>query len=310
MNQKPEISYPAQFALLLLLLGAFMIIGSTVILALASSQLHVTLRQVPDALNRPENINLSRLQNTVFTLLAFFFPAFIYARVVNRRPLVHLGFNSVMSSRQIFQVLLLGITALIVSGSLGELNQHIPLPQRWMIKARALEDAYKATMLAMAAMKNFSEYLVVLFVIAVAPAVFEEVLFRGAFQQVFIGWTRNAWAGIIITSILFSAIHFSYFGFLPRVALGMILGLIFYYSKNIWLNILLHFLNNGVVVTQLYLAGRSGKPIDKTIDENPPMWWSIFGIIALVFLFRAFRKETGRVLAAETISSPSENTIE
>jgi membrane protease YdiL (CAAX protease family) len=60
--------------------------------------------------------------------------------------------------------------------------------------------------------------------LAAAPALFEEVLFRGGFQQVFVGWTKNKWAGIIITSILFSAIHFSYFGFLPRLALGIGIG--------------------------------------------------------------------------------------
>jgi uncharacterized protein len=136
------------------------------------------------------------------------------------------------------------------------LNEKIPLPAALYAKAKAMEDEYKASMLAMANMKTLSDYLLALLVLAAAPALCEEVLFRGGFQQVFIGWTRNKWAGIIITSIVFSAFHFSFFGFLPRLALGMVLGLIFFYSKNIWLNMLLHFLNNAMVVTQLYLASR------------------------------------------------------
>jgi membrane protease YdiL (CAAX protease family) len=148
-------------------------------------------------------------------------------------------------------------------------------------------------------------------VLAAAPAVFEEVLFRGGFQQVFVGWTKNKWAGIIITSLLFSAIHFSYFGFLPRVALGMVLGLIFYYSKNIWLNIILHFLNNAFVVTQLYLLSRQGKPIEKTIDETMPIWWGAIGLMLLVVFFRAFRQQSEKVLVAEekNIYSSHENMI-
>jgi membrane protease YdiL (CAAX protease family) len=129
-------------------------------------------------------------------------------------------------------------------------------------------------------------------VMALAPAIFEEVLFRGSFQQVFVGWTKNAWAGIIITSILFSAIHFSFFGFLPRIALGLILGLIFFYTNNLWLSILLHFLNNGFVVTQLYILTAQGKSIDKVMDETMPIWWGIIALVILVVLFRLLITET------------------
>lgn len=129
-------------------------------------------------------------------------------------------------------------------------------------------------------------------VMALAPAIFEEVLFRGAFQKVFTGWTKNAWAGIIITSIIFSAIHFSYFGFLPRIALGIILGLIFYYTNNLWLSILLHFLNNGFVVTQLYILTKQGKPIEKVMDETMPLWWGFIAFALLFVLFRLLQTES------------------
>lgn len=174
-----------------------------------------------------------------------------------------------------------------------------------------MEESYKASMMAMATMKTTVDYLLGLLVLAFAPALFEEVLFRGAFQPVFIGWTKNKWAGIIITSVLFSAIHISYFGFLPRLALGLILGLIFYYSKNIWLNILLHFLNNAVVVTQLYVVSRQGKSIDKTVDESMPIWWGAIAAVALIILFRVFRKESSAVLFAQeqSINSSPENIL-
>ncbi|MEK7199284.1 MAG: CPBP family intramembrane glutamic endopeptidase, partial [Bacteroidota bacterium] len=127
-------------------------------------------------------------------------------------------------------------------------------------------------------------------------ALFEEVLFRSGFQQVFIGWTNNKWAGILIASIVFSSFHFSYFGFLPRMALGVILGLIFYYSKNIWLSILLHFLNNAFVITQLYIASGMGKSISKTMDESIPSWWGIIAVVLLLVFFRSFKKESDLVL--------------
>ena len=216
---------------------------------LASTNLNVSMTLVPELLNKSENANLARWLNTLATFFMFFMPAFLFARILSRKPLDYLGFNRLMNGKQIGIVVVLTLAAMITSGALGDLNQRIPLPATWMAKARAMEDAYRSTMMSMAMMKNFKEYLLVLLVVATAPAIFEEVLFRGTFQQLFIGWTKNAWIGIIITSIVFSVIHISDFGFLPRLALGMVLGFIYYYGRNIWLNILLHFLNNALIVT-------------------------------------------------------------
>jgi membrane protease YdiL (CAAX protease family) len=311
MDQKNSINYPLQFAILLGLLGIFIILSSVLVMFLGSTMLHVPLKQVIAAMNRPENADISRFLNTTASLLAFLLPALILARIISKRPFTQLGFNSAISTRQILLVVVITLASMVLSGALGELNERIPIPAKWWAKAKALEETYKAAMMAMAQMKNGTDYLVSLIVLAAAPAVFEEVLFRGGFQQVFVGWTKNKWAGIIITSLLFSAIHFSYFGFLPRVALGMVLGLIFYYSKNIWLNIILHFLNNAFVVTQLYLLSRQGKPIEKTIDETMPIWWGAIGLMLLVVFFRAFRQQSEKVLVAEekNIYSSHENMI-
>jgi membrane protease YdiL (CAAX protease family) len=298
MDQKQVINYPSQFAFLLGLMGVFILLSAFLVPFIGSMVMHVPFMQVVRDINRPEYANFSRLLNTVAAFLSFLLPAFILARILSKRPFAQLGFRSAISGKQLLLILALTFTSIMLSGALGELNEWIPIPTQWYAKAKAMEDAYKAAMMSMATMHSITDYLLALVVLGAAPALFEEVLFRGGFQQVFVGWTKNKWAGIIITSILFSAIHFSYFGFLPRLALGLVLGLIFYYSKNIWLNILLHFLNNALVVTQLYIMSQKGKPIDKTIDENIPMWWGLLAFVVLVALFRSFKKESARVLAA------------
>lgn len=292
MNQRQQISYPLQFLMLLGLVGLFMIFGSILIAALGSNLLGVSLFQVPDALNRPQNANISRLLNTLATLIAFLIPALVFAKVISKQPFSWLGFNKKMNSKQLLIVVLITFAGMILSGSLGMLNQDIPLSEGLLKQAQQLENTYKNAMMNMAHMTNLTDYLFAMLVMALAPAIFEEVLFRGAFQQVFIGWTKHAWAGIIITSILFSAIHFSFFGFLPRIALGLILGLIFFYTNNLWLSILLHFLNNGFVVTQLYILTAQGKSIDKVMDETMPIWWGCIALILLVVLFRLLITES------------------
>lgn len=92
--------------------------------------------------------------------------------------------------------------------------------------------------------------------IALFPAVFEEWFFRETLQKLFISWTKNAYIGILITSIIFSLFHFDLFNFIPRVVLGMVLGLLFYYSKCIYVNMTAHFINNFIVVLGYWLCNR------------------------------------------------------
>ncbi|MFZ2783576.1 MAG: CPBP family intramembrane glutamic endopeptidase [Sediminibacterium sp.] len=296
MNQKPPIGYAVQFALLLGLLGVAFMISSLVMGLVAAQVMNKPLLQAAADLVKPENANLARLLNTTTTFIAFFLPALAVARLASKRPLTYLGFNSRVSSRQIGLVGLITLGSLFLSGALGTLNEMIPMPASFLKNARELEEQYRSAMIGMATMRSFADYVLSLLVIALAPAIFEEVLFRGSMQRILTGWTKNAWAGILITSIIFSAIHGSYFGFLPRLALGIILGMIFFLSGNLWLSIAMHFLNNAIVVTQMYFLTRMGKPIQQAMDESMPLWYSVIAIAILYYAFRLFKKESKQLL--------------
>jgi membrane protease YdiL (CAAX protease family) len=311
MNQKQKIDYPLQFAILLGLLGIFIVISGLILPVLGSYMLDLPPLQVMQALNRSENADISRFLNTLASFFAFMMPPLILARIVSKRPFRQLGFNTGFSAKQAFWILGITLAGMVLGGALGELNERIPLPDDLYATAKNLEEIYKKSMMVMSRMQSFQEFLVVMLVLAVFPAIFEEILFRGGFQQVFVGWTRNKWVGIIITSVVFSVFHFSYFGFLPRVLLGIVLGLVFYESRNLWLAILLHFLNNGFIVLQLYIAARQGKSIEKTMDESMPMWWGLIAVVVLLVLLSLFKQESKRVLTrrkAALFGSP-ENEI-
>jgi membrane protease YdiL (CAAX protease family) len=112
-------------------------------------------------------------------------------------------------------------------------------------------------------------------------------------QNVLQRWTKNTVLAILITSIVFSAIHFSYYGFLPRIALGILLGIIYHYSGSLWLTICAHVFNNGLIVTQIYYITRKGKSIEEAMNETTPMWLGLIGmiiLIALLILYRNFSK--------------------
>jgi membrane protease YdiL (CAAX protease family) len=105
----------------------------------------------------------------------------------------------------------------------------------------------------------------------------------------------GATGAIILTSVIFSAIHISYYGFLVRFALGVILGYIFYYSGSIWLSSFLHFLFNGFQVTAMYLAKDSGKLNGKGVEENFHLWAGVPALVVLIIVFYLFKKESLRV---------------
>ena len=301
MQQKTQLTFPIQFAMLLSLLGIGMIVGNLFILGLGANLMHVPMKEVPALLTKPGFMRIAQLLNSLASLIVFCIPAIVLAKILNNHPFQQLQFRSKIALKQVLLVVLLAFTGLLLSGALGELNESIWLPAKWLIKAREMENSYKETMLSMATMHSFTDYLIALLVMAFCPALFEEVLFRGGFQQIFVGWTKNIFLGILITSILFSAIHFSFFGFLPRLGLGMVLGYVFYFGRNIWLNILMHFFYNGMIVTQLYIASIRGKNIEKTMDENMPIWWGLLAIFAVVYLLQALKKETTTLHNANSV---------
>lgn len=292
---KQTYSYPVQFIFLMGLLGVFMILGTFLLTIVGSQILHCKWLEVPVLLNLPANAGLSKILNLGATFIAFLFPAIIFTCINKKESQTTfeaLGFATIGDPKLLLYTLPITYGGILLSGSLAEINQHIYLPSSLLEQAKALEQTYKTLMLNMARMNNVQDYITALFVMAFAPAIFEEILFRSTVQPLFIGWTKNVWVGIIITSIFFSAIHFSFFGFLSRTALGILLGLLFYYSKNIWLSIFMHFLNNGLIVTQLYIVAKQGKSIEKAMDENIAVWWGVIGLIVLWFSFKAFKKHS------------------
>jgi len=102
-------------------------------------------------------------------------------------------------------------------------------------------------------------------------------------------WSGKPIVAIVVTAILFSAFHFSYFGFLSRMSLGIVLGLIYYYTKTIWLPILMHFINNAIGVSALYMVRNNPKQIDKVLDSNLAYYWLLLGLLMLVLLFKQLK---------------------
>ncbi len=295
MNSGTRIPYFSQFFILIgLLIGGFILAGAAAIV-LWSSMVGGSLMDMEKGMLNPANADAVKVVQLVSSMIMFIVPAFVFARIVNKQPVKHLGLKTKFNISQVGLVIAMVFAGFYLSGALAELTNHIPISAKAKAMFEKMEKAYVDQVMVIANMKTFGEYLFSLIVIGLAPAIFEELIFRGAMQQLMVKWTRSAWVGIIITSIIFSAIHFSYYGFLSRLFLGIMLGFMFYYSKSIWLSILAHFLNNGFAVTMMYVLSKQGKLSKEVMDERFPIWYGVAALAVIIALFIGYKKESKKI---------------
>ena len=152
---------------------------------------------------------------------------------------------------------ILAITILLVALPFvdwtGTIN-HALIPEttaigKWM---KASEEAAAKQIGFMLKRNTVQDLLVNLVLVAVFAGVGEELLFRGVLQRLFIKFFKNPWAGILITAFIFSAIHLQFYGFIPRFILGILLGLLYWYSGSLWPAIIAHFVYDAFAVVMIW----------------------------------------------------------
>lgn len=89
-----------------------------------------------------------------------------------------------------------------------------------------------------------------IFVVAITPAICEEIAFRGALLGCFRG-AKSKWTGIVIVSLIFGACHGSIWRMIPTAILGVTMGYILVETDNMLYNMLFHFVNNAIPVLLL-----------------------------------------------------------
>lgn len=166
------------------------------------------------------------------------------------------------------------IIFMVVNSVFIEWNANFDFPdfaQEFETWAREREDTAADLTRFLTEFGSAGELLLALVIIAVLPAVGEEVVFRGLIQNELYRGTRNIHLSIWVAAILFSAIHFQFFGFVPRLLLGALFGYLYYWSGNLVLAVLAHFVNNGVSVIALYMYQQGKFTFDVESQESAPV---------------------------------------
>ena len=167
------------------------------------------------------------------------------------------------------------------------LNKMIPLPEFFNTYAKQIEGTIKALM----TMPGLPEFLGNLILIAVLPALGEELLFRGILQRQLMRRMQPLVA-ILVTGALFSFFHFQMDGFLPRWLLGMLLGWLYWRTGNFWVPVLCHFFNNGIQVVAQFFYGQGITEADLNEDVQVPVAAVVIAAAALWYLGKNLQQAT------------------
>lgn len=265
-----------------------------------------TLNDMADAMlkamNNPANVNTIRMMQVVSTLLMLGLPAWAFMRLCHSKHWLWLGFSKYFNVQQVVLGIVLIVCANVISQPLVDLTKFLlkGLPA-WVAAADKMEKTYMEQIMLMSNLTGWGEYIISIIIISFFPAVFEEMFFRGAVQSTLHRWLHKyPWIAILITSIFFSLIHLSIYLFLSRLLLGAALGWIFYRSRNVWIGILIHFVNNTFALTQVFYLKQTGSKIDPAKLETDAPWWGVLigaaVLIVSAILFERFSKANANAI--------------
>ncbi|NQU86779.1 MAG: CPBP family intramembrane metalloprotease [Mariniphaga sp.] len=251
-----------------------------------------------DNLTNPDSIRILKYFQVVQSIGLFIIPPFIIAWLFKGQIAEYLLLNKKITGIGVVLVILLIFFANPAINYIGSLNTRMVFPswlswmEEWM---RSAEDKAAVLTEAFLDVKTIPGLMFNLFMIAFLPAIGEELVFRGVIQKIFTDWTKNAHLGIWISAIIFSAFHLQFYGFMPRLLLGVLFGYLLVWSGSMWLPIIAHFVNNAAAVIAMWMVSQD--KIDPAIEEigatSESLYIAVisfFMSIALLFLIKSHKK--------------------
>lgn len=279
----------------LLVLALFMI-GGLLIFSSLGELIILLIYHTPNMLEASDPVTAIHITQMLTTIGAFLIPALLFAYCQDRMWFNYNAANRKPPYSMTNIVLILSITLLPIVGVLSAFNQNI-MPQEGAVAEfmRNMEEAANHILELVTRQHTTWDLIANLLIFAVLAGVCEEFFFQGALQPLMMKWTKNPHIGILITALIFSALHFQFYGFIPRFVLGVYLGYLFFWSRSLWLPILAHVLHNALSILIDYtLQGRG-------IDTDNLQFTDVRGSIptaisctlvsamAIVYLWRTYR---------------------
>lgn len=245
-----------------------------------------------------QSASMTRIAMAIQSICLFLLPSLTFVYLCQKNPRKYLKVEP--RSKHCITVLLLSILLIIVIQpfifSISYYNQQMTLPEsmssleNWM---RGAELSAEKSLGFLFVDKTAIALILNLFILAVTAGLAEELFFRGCLQQIIQKIFINKHAAIWITAFIFSAIHFQFYGFVPRLLLGALLGYLYLWSGNIWVPIIVHIAHNAlnVILTRIYIGTPEYKQMQNFSFENNTLFILISFVFAILVLYIIHRKK-------------------
>ena len=203
-----------------------------------------------------QHLNLVRYLQILTNISFFTIPALIAAYLFSGNAVKYLGLRQGAKLKWFIATLLVMLTAIPAINLLLMLNEMIVFPESlaglesWLMK---YEDNAQQTTKLFLNVDTLGGLFFNIFMMAILPAIGEELIFRGLLHKIFVKWTGNVHVAIIITGLLFSMMHLQFYGLFPRWILGILFSYMMVWSGTIWVPILAHFVQNTLAIVVHYL---------------------------------------------------------
>lgn len=277
-----------QLILIITFVALFFLITFFIGLLIAVPLFNIGLDNLQEAMGIDGNMALMKYMQVLQGLMLFILPSFLVAYILSKQPVKFVGFEQKPKLLHFGLAIAMIVSALPLVNYLAHINGLINLPdgalETWMQNS---EERAKILTEKFLSVETFGAMLFNVFMIAVLPAVGEELLFRGLIQKYLIKIFKNVHVGVAVAAIIFSAFHMQFYGFIPRFLLGLLLGYMFIYSKSLWVPIAAHFVNNAfAVVTYYYIhKGAISEDVETFGADNSMQVFALLSFIVVAGIF-------------------------
>ena len=240
----------------------------------------------------------------------FLLPPLCMAYLWSQEPMKWLKVSEFQSFKVSGIAILLMLVALPAINLLSYWNQQMSLPafleplEQWM---KTSEESAKVLTEQFMQATTFGGLIINILLMAVLPAIGEELTFRGVLMNFFEVKGKRVHLAIWCTAILFSAIHLQFYGFVPRMLMGALFGYMLVWTGSLWVPILMHFTNNAAAVLLYFVSLRAGWDMEMVdaIGTNDTLWLGVVSMVITIVGIYAFRRSTTMSNASSRISSGS-----
>lgn len=274
---------------------AFMIISLVIAIPLFGLDSMMSIPTI-DELDNPESIRILKYFQVIQSIGIFIIPPFMLGWLFHGKITEYLSLNKPVNFSSVVLVLVLSFAASPFVNLIGEINANMQLPdwlsgvENWM---KNTEDKAAEITEAFLKVETIGGLAFNIFMIAFLPAIGEELLFRGVIQRIFTNWTRNYHWGIWISALIFSALHLQFYGFIPRMFLGVLFGYLLVLSGSMWLPIIAHFINNAVAVVAMYMIDKEllSPEIEEIGSTADSYYMAVISIVLIVVFMLMIKRQ-------------------